>query len=179
MARFGRYLQGFFGASMLLLPIAAIAAAPLGIAMGTPIKSLKVRAKLGPTLLSVDPPISNPNFQEFEVKATPLHGVCAVVARTEPFPDGEDAASKFFSVIKLLAIYGRPHTVKFGKNSALQHMTVDRFPREWNRALPNNISSIVVEMVDYGKGPAVELVYFYRNMTQCSTWEPKQNRTGL
>lgn len=157
---------------------ASVSDAPFGVPMGTPAKSLKIVEKWGDMGYDITPPTPNSNFKTYSVQAPPSTGVCAVTGRTEMFTDSADASAKLRSVRRLLAKYGRPRMVKLGPKAPLLNMTVGDFPSQWKGKLPNNISSIVAEMVG-DKTFAVEVTYYYTNMARCSNWEPRQDRKGL
>lgn len=156
-----------------------VAAAPFGIAEGTPIKVLIVRGKFGKTSFVVLPPKPNSNFDEYVATATPVHGVCAVTGRTQKFATFREAVEKQKSIAKLLAIYGKPRTVRVTSRTPILEMTLAYSPLEWRGKLPYRLSSVTLDAIKEADAYFVEVSYFYKNMAGCANWEPRQDRKGL
>jgi hypothetical protein len=162
-----------------LISSAVAVATPLGIPKGTPIKSLRVKKQYGDKSFVVVPPKANPAFVEYIATATPPHGVCGLTAITKSSPTFDAAYDQQERIEKLLSTYGKPHHVRPSDRADWLNMAPVQGPLEWNRDLPNHISSIVIETVKEAGGYQVELHYFYDNYDRCVNWEPRQNRDAL
>lgn len=154
-------------------------AAPFGIPQGTPIKTLKVIKSYGGKSFVVMPPTPNPKFSEYDVIATPVHGVCAVIGTTQPYRDYKLAYQEQGQIEKLLARYGKSKPVRPGPQAPRLYMRPSEGPVMWKGGLPDHLSEIVLETIEQGGTFYVQLQYFYRNMSQCKNWEPQQDHSGL
>lgn len=158
---------------------AAPKSSPFGIAQGASIKSLNIIRAYNGSQYVVTPPIKNLNFVKYIVLATPKSGVCAIFALSEDYKSADDIKTKFDSIVRLLSIYGKSHTVKFSSEWPISDLTARYFPVEWKTALPNGLGSIVVEPIKRDSTYKIEVSYIYRNFKSCSNWEPNQDRRGL
>ena len=154
-------------------------AAPFGITEGQSIKSLKVQERFGEKSFVISPPRPNSNFSEYVAIATPLHGVCAVIGRTNSFSTFRDAYAKQSVLTKLLSKYGKSTAVRPGERAPLVYTTPNDLPRQWKGQLPYGLDSITIETVGENKRFVVELAYFYNNITKCQNWVPKGDKEGL
>jgi hypothetical protein len=165
--------------TLLLFPVNSIAA-PFGVNQGERVRNLSVISKIESKIYAINVPIPNSNFVYYEVFATPLHGVCAVIAYTKSFLTWEEAKEKRNSVIKLLTKYGKPARVKIDYNyeTLSARAPVDAYDLEW-RKVPAPLSTVSLDVTGSKRGQTVRLTYFYRNMPRCQNWEPNQDTRGL
>lgn len=165
--------------TLYLIPAAATAS-HFGIGQGTNISTLKVLEKEGQKTYRVQVPEPNSNFESYWVMATPSTGVCAVYGETKSYSTWSEAKAKRESVAKLLTKYGKPTHVKPNLDYATLSVRppVEAYDLEW-RKLAAPLSAVSLDVVGRDGGQIVRLTYFFRNMAQCHTWEPRQDRRGL
>lgn len=167
---------------LVSFPSVPALAAPFGIEQGAKISSLDVLRKRGTKTYDVQPIERNSNFDTYGVMATPAHGVCAVFARTKAVASWAQAKAKRDEVAKLLSKYGKPHHVKPDANdlrALAARPPIDSFDLEWRDQLAPPLSAVLLDVTSSHDGLVVGLTYFYRNIAQCSNWNPKQDSRGL
>jgi len=155
-------------------------AAPFGIDAGTTVSALKVIEKEGTKTYRVKVPQPNSNFDQYRVEASPPTGVCAVYGDTKPFPTWDAAKAKRDSIAKVLSKYGKPKHVKPNLDWETLRMRppVESFDLEWSK-LASPLSTVSLDVIGINGGQVVRLTYFFRNMAQCQSWEPKQDARQL
>lgn len=166
-------------------------AAPFGIQSGAAIKSLKISRKISPILLEIVPPIPNSDFDRYFVVATPIHGVCQVIAYT-PKSDSDDAliTKQYMKLRRVLSgKYGLHQALVPDDPARIVHLRpaflMEDADSEWRsskrRRLPESLRSILLERKNLftKEQKSISLVYSYNNLPDCLNWEPSQDRRGL
>lgn len=164
----------------------AVIANPFGIPRGLPMSSLKIVRQLSPTLVEVTAPTPNSSFTRYMVLATPKHGACQVIGITDNFETYEAATLPFLKLRRVLAQrYGRHDPLVNNVMHVRPAFIFEDADSEWrvskNKALPNNLRSIMLERLaaDKGRSTRISLTYTFNNLSACLKWDPNQDRSGL
>lgn len=165
-----------FGASPVL-------AGPFGLDAGFPLERLQVTEQYGLIGYKIKPPVPNPVFKQYLVRAAPTVGVCQVNGYNEHVESEDLLAHQFKDVRNILTEkYGEPTSDPSAKTTpyfgGIQSKEVV-WSTTFDERLPDKLEHIKLEWVVTSNNKKIRIEYSFLNNGSCIDWAIAQDRAGL